>query len=316
MSESVDLSDIPGNRVDEQGVRRDHHDRYLIKPPGEAKLRPYRRTSTVVKALDSGGGLTPWSQGRSMLGLIRDPSILRQLRSLVRKYPDPWYATPEAKRRMKELIQQAAVAGGTDKASDRGTWLHNVAQRHFEGREQLPEYSSDDALWLYQLQRALEERGIEIDPGWIEQIVVHDRYGIAGKPDYLKVVVPGYERPLVGDLKTGDSLAYSLRGYLTQLAVYATADAVYHQGPADDGSEDARLPMPYVDQEHALVIHAPQNGEPVEFHVIDVKAGVRAFELALTVEDYRRGQIEAAPLSIWAQAPPAGPCGPTPNRIR
>jgi hypothetical protein len=55
--------------------------------------------------------------------------------------------------------------------------------------------------------------------------------------------------------------------------------------------------MPELDQEHGLVIHAPQDGGPVSLWIVDLVAGRAAFQLALLVEQWRAVEV-AQPLVV------------------
>lgn len=288
MSDSIGLDQLGdyGNIADD-GVRRDRWGRYLVVPPEGGRPVAYRRTTTVAKALDAEGSLVPWAQSRAMLGLVRDSGVLRRLRALLKVSEDPWYSSPDDKAAMKVLVAEAATAGGAETKRDRGTWLHGCAERWVLGLDQLPAFNAADAQWLIQLQDTLRDAGVVIDPDGVEQVVVHDGLRIAGKADYLQCRMPGFAKPLLGDLKTGDSLEYALRGYVVQLAVYVHADACYRQGADPNGSEDVRSPMPDIEKGHALLIHAPQNGGPVTLYLLDMTAGLEAFKLALAVEQWR-----------------------------
>jgi hypothetical protein len=275
---------------DDDGVRRDQWGRYLIVPPQGGEPVAYRRVTTIAKALDTEGSLVPWAQSRVLRGVIESPDVLKALRRLLKDHSDPWYETPERKAEFKQLVSRAASAGGAVVKRDRGTWLHGCAQRHILGLEQLPEFNADDATWLEGFLNTLHDHGIVIDPAYVETIVVHDEFRIAGKADYLQCRIVGRDLPLVGDLKTGDTLEYAMAGFVMQLAIYASADNVYVQDrSADDGSLDQRFPMPPRDLDTALLIHCPQGGnEPNSVWQLDVKAGLEAFQLALDVEAWRR----------------------------
>ena len=102
----------------------------------------------------------------------------------------------------------------------------------------------------------LTDAGITVLSDYIETTVVLDRHRVAGTFDRL-VNVPGFELPLIADLKTGADLAWSWRPFAVQLAAYARAEAIYVQGPASDGSQDVRHPMPPIERSRGLIIHLP-----------------------------------------------------------
>jgi len=287
MTDSLELTELADTHVDADGVRRDYLDRYMCRPPGELKLVPHRRMTTVLKALDSEGGLLTWSQSRAVLGAIRDPALWRKARKLTRVGAlDAWYSSPGDKAAFKALLSELADAGGRHARADLGTYLHGVAERFIRDGEAPADPAA--LAWLDNYVTALNRAGIEIDPNYLEVIVVRDGERIAGKVDYLRVLVPGYELPLIGDLKTGDTLDYAINGYGIQLAGYRFADNIYVQGAADDGSDDERLAMPELDEHVGLIIHAPAGAGPVTFHLVDLDAGRHGLELALGVEAWRK----------------------------
>jgi hypothetical protein len=289
MTDQLELTELDdqGAHIADDGVRRDWRGGYLCRPPGETKLVGHRRMTTVLKALDSEGGLLPWHGGRVALGMLRDPALLARARKLTRRGEhDAWYASPGDKAAFKKLLGEAADAGGRHVRADLGTFLHGVAERWLRDGE-MPDDPAARA-WLEHYIAALTTAGIVIDPNYLETIVVRDHDRIAGKVDYLRVTVPGYELPMIGDLKTGDSLDYSLSGYVIQLAGYRFANAIYVQGADPNGADDERLELPELDAKHGLIIHAPAGGEPVTFHVVDLLAGAAALELALAVEAWRK----------------------------
>ena len=284
---SLELTELTDTHVDRDGVRRDHLDRYMCRPPGSTKLVAHRRMTTVLKALDSDGGLLLWSQGRAVLGMMRDPSLNRKARRLLRSGEhDAWYASPGDKSKYKTLLGELGDAGGRHDRADLGTHLHGVAERFLRDGETPADPAA--LAWLNNYMAALERAGIAIDPSLLEVIVVRDGDRIAGKVDYLAVMVPGYELPLIGDLKTGDSLDYSINGHAIQLAGYRFADAIYVQGAADDGSQDERRPLPELDEQWGLIIHAPATSTAVTFHIVDLSIGRAGLELALAVEHWRK----------------------------
>jgi hypothetical protein len=102
----------------------------------------------------------------------------------------------------------------------------------------------------------------------------------------LRVVVPGYG-PMIADLKTGSSIAYSAQSFACQLAIYAHADSVYEQGDRPDGSQDRRSPMPDVSHTHGLIVHLPAGEARCELHVVDITAGWEAVRLSFEVRSWR-----------------------------
>jgi len=115
---------------------------------------------------------------------------------------------------------------------------------------------------------------------------VLDEWRTAGTFDRI-VKVPGFELPLIADLKTGADLSYSWQSIAVQLAAYAHADAIYKQGAAADGSQDVRLPMPEVDKRHGLIMWLNAGTGLLELHIVDISAGWDAFKLSHAARDWR-----------------------------
>ena len=142
--------------------------------------------------------------------------------------------------------------------------------------------------------------GIGIVPGQVELTVVLDEYQVAGTLDRL-VTVPGFELPLIADLKTGGSLEYSWQSISIQLASYSRANAVYVQGAAKDGSQDERLPMPAVDQGSGLIFWLKAGTGEMELWLVNLWEGWRAFELSMQARQWRKAEV-AIPLDVANEA--------------
>ena len=71
---------------------------------------------------------------------------------------------------------------------------------------------------------------------------VLDEHGVAGTFDRA-AFVPGFDLPLIADLKSGSSLDYSWPAFAIQLAIYTQANALYEQGAAAD--PDVPRPPPH-----------------------------------------------------------------------
>ena len=113
----------------------------------------------------------------------------------------------------------------------------------------------------------------------IERLVVVDPHMVAGTPDRIGMY-RGRGRPKIADLKTGASVEHSMGAIAVQLAIYAHANAIYDNGE--------RLPMPDVDLERAVVIHLPVGAGTCTLYEVDIAAGWEAFQLAMTVRDWRK----------------------------
>lgn len=282
-------------------ARRDRWGRYLVVPPEGGKPEGYTRVTTIAKSADDGGGLIPWKATLAVVGSLRRPGILASWQALMAEHPDPWYSP--AKDRCKQLVEQAAEAGGATDRADIGTALHALVEQSVKsGWSEMPLLQPGMQADIEAYRRTLDAAGIRVLPEFVERIVVLDRHRAAGTSDNLAIEVPGYGL-LVGDLKTGTDLRYSWQAIAVQLAAYANADAMYTQGSAANGSEDRREPMPPVSKELGLVIHLPAGEARCELHLIDLVAGWKAFEMSMDIRSWRSRRDLARPLQLATAAP-------------
>lgn len=272
--------------------RRDRWGRMLVVPPGGREPVGYTRVTTVAKALDDGGGLAPWKATMTMLGAMARPGLRARWETLIAATGgDPWYASAQAKAQAKALVEDCATVGGASDRAEQGTSLHALTALVDVGRDigtlrLTPDTEADVSAYV----NALVAEGIVVcqlvDGGAaVEVSLVLDGPHVGGTADRI-MSVPGFDLPLIADLKTGD-LTYSWQSIAVQLAAYAHADAVYEQGAAPDGSEDVRTPMPEVDQRHGLIINIRPGSATVKLYVVDIEAGWQAFGLSLAARQWR-----------------------------
>jgi hypothetical protein len=295
---------------------RDRWGRALVVPPDGGKPIGYTRVTTVAKALDDGGGLIPWKATLAMTGLMRRPGLRGRFEALMTANPDlgPWYGSIDSKNESKKLVEECAEAGGSGDRADLGTALHSMFEQYDRGESVIPPQAST-AADLDAYIDTTRGAGITFDPDYIETMVVLDEWQVSGSPDRLVTYVPGFDLPLVSDLKTGADLQYSWQSICTQLATYAHANNVYIQGEASNGLQDQRLPMPAVDQDYALVIHSPAGEARCDLWIIDIAAGWEAFELSMKTRLWRSRKglakaytiVPAVSSALQPAAPPAQP---------
>jgi hypothetical protein len=283
-------------------TRRDRWGRYLVVPPTGGKPVGYTRVTTVAKALDDGSGLLDWKATASVVGTMRRPGIRAAWEQLLNEHPDPWYGSPESKKKCKELVKDAAEAGGSGDRALLGTSLHALVETLNKGGTPLV---SQDATQrdLDAYQRAIDAAGLHVDPAYCERTVVLDGAQVAGTADMLSVKVPGFDVPLIADLKTGERLDFGWQAIAVQLAAYAHADALYTQGDATDGSQDVREAMPTVSQTFGLVIHLPAGKAECHLYIVDLEAGRQAFAQSLDVRRWRARKDLATPFTAPTPAP-------------
>lgn len=293
MTDSIPLDDLT---TQEQLTRRDQWGRYLVVPPtGEPKPLGYTRVTTVAKALDTGGGLAPWKAAMTACGIIMRRGLRARWEALVnRTNGDPWYASPESKSEARTLVEECAAAGGADERREVGDALHALTALVDAGQD-LPHLTPETARDVQRYSNGLAAHGITIVPGAIEVVTVLDTFRVAGTFDRL-VNVPGFELPLIADIKTGASLDYSWQSFAVQLAAYAHGEAIYLQGPAHDGSQDQRRPMPAVDLEWGVILHLDSGTDaPLTVYLVDLVQGWEAFAHSM----WARGWHNARPAEVF-----------------
>lgn len=270
--------------------RRDQWGRYLMVPRGGGKPVGHTRMTTIAKALDNGGGLAPWKATLAVCGTIMRRGLRTQWEALLAQHQgDPWYAGEASKKACKALVEECAAAGGATDRRDTGTSLHTLTALVDLGRppEHLtPETERDLSAYTTTLAAA----GVSVVEGMVEQTVVLDDYTAGGTFD-RGYRVPGFELPLIGDLKTGTDLSYSWQSIAVQLAGYAHGDDIYTQGRAADGSEDVRTPMPEVDQANGLIVWLDSATGNCELFLIDLTAGWEAFQLSMRARSWRNATV-------------------------
>jgi len=283
-------------------TRRDRWGRYLVVPPGGGKPLGYTRVTTIAKTLDDGSGLLDWKATASVVGTMRRQGIRASWEQLINEHPDPWYGSPESKKRCKELVKEAAEAGGSGDRAQLGTALHAMVETLNKGGTPLVSQDSTQRD-LDAYTAAITAAGIHIDPNYCERTVVLDELQVAGTADMLVVKVPDVGT-VVGDLKTGASLDFGWNAIAVQLAAYASADAVYAQGETPD--DDQRLAMPDVRNDVGLVIHLPAGEARCTLWLVDLAAGRQALEQSMWVRQWRKRKDLAKPY-VGAPVAPAAP---------
>lgn len=247
-------------------IERDRWGRPMIAPPQPlgAKPVPYTRATTVAGTLDDLNGLMLWKQRMTMLGLVARRDLLTAAAA----------TSPEDKKELNRLAEQAADAGGATAAATTGTALHAFTERLDRGLDvgHVPsEYQAD--LDAYQA------KATEI--GWgvaaVEQFTVLDPHRIAGTTDRV-LEIDG--RRYIADIKTGSSVDFPHK-FAAQLAIYA------HAQPFDLETRK-RMPWDVIpDQERALLIWLPAGQGKCEVKWLDIAAGWEAVQLAMKVRAWR-----------------------------
>jgi len=259
----------------QETVRRDRWGRYQVLPPNSDKVVGYARATTIAKVLDDQSSLMAWNSRMTGIGLAQRPDLVALIA-----------ATPQDdKKTLDGIVKRASEAGGATVRRDLGTAIHGMLEHRLAD----PTYIAPEPYQvdIEAIVQAIADAGLEFVEGMSERIVVNDDIQVAGTFDLL---LTNGEEQFVADLKTGSSVKYGGLAFAIQLAIYAHAHNLYTQGPAKDGSQDIREPMPNVSKSVAIIIHAqPASGEAT-LHWLDLETGTLALHTALEVRKLRKLQ--------------------------
>lgn len=260
----------------------------------EGKNRRLSRPSSWGKVLDDENALVNWKIDRACEGVAKDPALQARYAAV----------KPDDRETFKNLRELAINAGRGDQAADIGTALHAMSERWEDPADdfQPPEQF---AKRLTQYSETLEAFGLVSE--LFEYQVVSLHWGAAGTADRLyrttkELVAPSGEiipvgTLLVGDLKTGKKLDYSLPGYCVQMALYA-------DGELYDVVQDEFLPTPEINRDWGLLVHLPADGDFCEIIWCDMGVGELGASLVQQVKEWRRKWKSAEPYGAYAAIPP------------
>jgi hypothetical protein len=278
--------------------KRDQWGRYKIVPAEGGKAVGHTRATTFIKAVADQTSLTLWAQRMTALGLVARPDIAQAIAEI----PAP--AAGDGKRTLDALCEEAKAAGGGNDGRDWGTEMHGVIEAINLGADP----TAVDALHRPDVDAYVEtmrSHGVQVYPSMVERVIVNAPYTVAGMFDVL-AAVPGFDLPLVTDLKTGST--YGAAEWAIQLALYADATSLYNY--ADDTHE----PMVPVDRDHGLIIHLPMQAATCTLYLIDLNVGREMVATCHQVREWRkRARKVLAPLSAPVPASTPSPVlAPTP----
>lgn len=244
-------------------IQRDRWDRPLILPKGKSNPVAYTRTTTFVSAVEDQFGIQQWAQRNVAQALVDDGTLFLEAS-----------AARDDKKKLNAVcnrIQEAAK-----EAARVGTALHSLTEQVDRGEKaNVPE------AWRPHIAAYVAETA-PLKPVWIEQMVVHDPWKVAGTPDRI-VTYQG--KKYIADLKTGD-IELGAGKIAAQLAMYARSE-LYDPATGWHGIHGAET-------DKGLVLHLPAKpgyGEDPETWVprctvlwIDLLAG---WEIARTCREVR-----------------------------
>lgn len=235
------------------------------------------RPSGWGKVLDDENALVNWKLNRAISGVAANQDL--QARAIAAKEDDraTWNSLREA------CIQ----AGRGNSAADIGTAIHAMSERW----EQEPTWDPGPPYRMALEAYTDELTRLGLVSELFEYHVVNTQYNAAGTCDRLYRLTKPLVTPkgeilpvgtlIIGDLKTGASLDFSLPGYTVQMALYA-------RGEMYDVINDTFRPTPDINQDWGLIVHLPANTAECEIVWVDLDVGTYGAFLVKEVRDWRK----------------------------
>jgi hypothetical protein len=244
------------------------------------KNQRFSRPSNWGKELDDENALVNWKINRAVEGVAKDPALQARAVSL----------DPDGDRELWSDLREAAInAGRGAQAADIGTALHKMTERW----ETEPDY--DPGLpytpFLEAYEKGLTELGL-ISQRFEFQMVTTE-YRTAGTADRLyeldrDLPLPNGEMMprgslVIGDIKTGSKLDFSIPAYSIQMSLYA-------QGEMYDVVTDQFLPTPEINQDWGIIAWIPSKADTpmCEFRWVDLAVGNYGAWLCTEIKDWRK----------------------------
>lgn len=273
------------------------------KCKGEGRsLRSYTRTTTYIDVLDDKTNIEAWKMRMVLLGIHRDPSLLRDLAILDETRDDK-----ESKDEMNRRSQIAMKGAGAEDKADKGTFLHGLSELRDTGQDLPAEISFEDVIDLDAYSRISE--GFDIV--YMENLVVQDELKIGGTPDRVSrwagegdLVAPdgtviGRDESLITDLKTG-TVEYGALKMAMQLAIYSRSDLYDHE-------TGTRTPLESINQDWGVIMNVPAGSGEGACYWADLSMGWEAVLVAGMVRRLRGTGKRALSPMIPSRPPVSGP---------
>jgi hypothetical protein len=244
----------------------------------DGKNQRFSRPSGWGKQLDDENALVNWKIWTAMNGVAHSSALQAEI-----------VATKDEDKKQKGTLREKAIqAGRGNDASDTGTALHAMSERFEDPDDDFDppdEYRAD-------LEAYVEERDrLGLVSELTEYRAVNTDYRAAGTCDRLYRLTKDLPMPdgetlpagtlVIGDLKTGKKLDFSLPGYTVQMALYA-------QGDLYDVNSDEFLPTPEINQKWGLLVHLPVGRAACEMLWVDLEVGNWGAWLVQQVREWRK----------------------------
>lgn len=291
---SVEISELDDENESRRTFRYANGAPLVSDPLDTSKTLRYSRPSSYAKCLDDEMALTDWRIWKAMEGVARSKALQTQV-----------VATRDDDKVEKRTLREKALdKGNASERADQGTGLHAMTVRAEDASDvdfdPPEEYERDldayrDALATYGLVSEM-----------VEIPLVNDPFRAAGTADRLwrlerPLITPGGGRIeagelIIGDLKTGKKLDFSLPGYCVQIALYAG-------GVLYDVVNERRLPTPPINQQWGLLAHMPVGSGVCEMRWCPLDVGFAGARLAQQVKEWRKAWKNGSYDAVVAEVP-------------
>lgn len=289
---------------------------YLVKDPGTGDFRRYAkgtargvtRVTTFVKAASDSKAINDWGKRNIVIGASRRPNVLLRANGLTHENDCA---------ALTQIVAELEEAAGAKVGSDLGTFLHEFTEQMDAGLKTWRDAPEQFRRSLARYEQSLEDAGLEPVPGLIERTtMVREFGGVVGTFDRVFCHRPSGTY-LIGDLKTGKTMEYSMDETNTQMWLYAhgvnqsgvydwNTDTWAPPGFYGDSEETGPWQVHAVREDVGVIIHmpvqGPQAGTVTLVHA-DLEAGARHAELCHAVRSRHRSKV--APFMVpdlsWAE---------------
>jgi hypothetical protein len=278
MTTTLDVSELDDEHEHRRDFRRANGAPLVSDPTNPDKTLRYSRCSSYAKLLDDEEALVNWKLWKAMEGVAKSKALATQI-----------VGTRDDDRETKKTLRERALdKGQANEKADQGTGLHAILARVEDPTDNFvvpTEYEADVSSYM----ECMHRYGLEA--ALIECHMVNDEYRAAGTADRvyrlnLPLLTPHgeYLEPgtlVLGDLKTGQKLDFSLPGYTVQMALYATS-VLY------DIHTERRLVTPQIDPSWTLLVHTPAGRSVCELLWCSIEVGLYGAYLAHEVKEWRK----------------------------
>ena len=275
---SIDLEELDDANEQRRDFRRANGAPLVSDPADPSKTLRYSRPSSYAKCLDDEEALVTWKIWKSMEGVARSPALQIQVNA----------TRDEDKVEKKALREKAMEKGSANERADQGTGLHAMTARAEDPTDvdfDPPESLQPD---LTAYMEMLDRYGLVSE--MVEVPFVNDHFRAAGTADRVWRLTKPLMTPtglmdpgalVVGDLKTGKKLDFSLPGYCVQTALYAT-------GVLYDIITERRLATPPISDQYTLLAHMPVGSGTCTLRWCSVPLGIAGARPAKGVKEWRK----------------------------